>query len=133
MTDQQLMLLAKKARERAYAPYSGFMVGAALLAKSGKVYEGANIENASYSATVCAERNAFAAAVLAGEKEFSAIAVAGGKREDLEPSVAPCGICRQVMAEFCKGDFKIILGSGTFTLAELLPFAFGAVQMEEQK
>ena len=133
MTDQELMQLAKSARSRAYAPYSGFSVGAALLAKSGKVYQGANVENASFSATVCAERNAFGAAISAGEKEFCAIAVAGGKGEHLEPSVTPCGICRQVMVEFCKGDFKIILENGTVTLSDLLPLAFGAAQMEDQK
>jgi len=135
MTDRELLNLALQARSNAYAPYSGFRVGAALLSADGQVFCGCNIENASYPATVCAERAAFSAAVSAGVREFSAIAVAGGKGNEADPCVAPCGICRQVMAEFCKAEaFKIILGNErsvkAFSLAELLPLGFGAKNLE---
>lgn len=136
MTDRELLNLALRARENAYAPYSGFRVGAALLAADGRVFCGSNIENASYPATICAERAAFSAAVSAGAREFAAIAIAGGKDDAADPCVAPCGICRQVMAEFCKADaFKIILGNETeqngYSLAELLPLGFGAKNLED--
>ena len=127
MDYKELLSLAVKARESAYAPYSQFRVGAALLAKSGKVYMGSNIENAAYSPSICAERVAFAKAVSEGEREFEAIAIVGGKQE-LAPLCAPCGVCRQVMAEFCGKDFKIVLGDlksyKTFDLEEILPLAF---------
>ena len=109
MTDLELMQLAVEAREMAYAPYSGFRVGAALLAKSGKVYKGCNVENAAYSPTNCAERTAFSYAVSQGVLHFKAIAIAGAKEDEAANLCAPCGICRQVMAEFCQKDFKIIL------------------------
>ena len=130
MTDKELVILAKKAAEGAYAPYSGFTVGAALLAKDGKMYSGCNIENAAYSPTNCAERTAFFKAVSEGEREFSAIAVVGGKNLDFKEFCPPCGVCRQVMSEFCDGDFKIILGRNdeelkVYTLKELLPLSFG--------
>ena len=124
-----LLTMAEEARTRSYAPYSGITVGAALLTASGKVYRGANIENASYTPTVCAERVAFFKAVSEGESEFVAIAVAGGQaggpsKEDFPP----CGVCRQVMAEFCGGDFYVIWGNGekitAKTLAEILPCGF---------
>lgn len=125
--EKELLSLATRARLNSYAPYSHFKVGAALLAKSGKVYLGCNIENAAYSPAICAERTAFAKAVSEGEREFCAIAIVGGK-DDLQGECAPCGVCRQVMAEFCGGDFKIILGSPTsfktHTLSELLPLSF---------
>ena len=130
MTDKELVILAKKAAEGAYAPYSGFTVGAALLAKDGKMYSGCNIENAAYSPTNCAERTAFFKAVSEGEREFSAIAVVGGKNLDFKEFCPPCGVCRQVMSEFCDGDFRIILGRNdeelkVYTLKELLPLSFG--------
>ncbi len=136
MTERALLDLAIQARENAYAPYSGFRVGAALLCTDGRVFCGVNIENASYPATICAERAAFSAAVSAGVKEFSAIAVAGGKGETADPCVAPCGVCRQVMAEFCPADtFRIILGNdqqlNSYSLAELLPLGFGAKNLED--
>lgn len=134
MLNQELLKMALGAREQAMAPYSGYKVGAALLSKSGKVYLGFNIENASYSATICAERAAFCAALLAGEREFEAIAVAGGK-EKAERYVPPCGVCRQVMAEFCKETFKIIWGNEEenecHSLGELLPFGFDKKNLEE--
>ncbi|MBR2013746.1 MAG: cytidine deaminase [Clostridia bacterium] len=128
MTERELLNAALIAREAAYAPYSGYRVGAALLAEDGTVYTGCNMENASYSATICAERAAFAAAISAGVRKFKAIAVAGGKGRKADEAASPCGICRQVMAEFCKEDFAIILGNeatlSRYTLGELLPLSF---------
>ena len=128
MKAKDLMRLAVAARERAYAPYSGFMVGAALLGKSGKVYFGCNVENAGYSATNCAERTAFFKAISDGEHEFEAIAIVGGKKGEALTFCTPCGVCRQVMAEFCDGDFPVVLGTPDkyeiHKLSELLPMAF---------
>lgn len=124
MTDHELFALAVRARERAYAPYSGYAVGAALLTKDGKVYEGVNIENASFGATNCAERTAMFSAVAKGEREFAAIAVAGGRKGEKPSDCTPCGICRQVLSEFCPPDFKVILLDGAHRLDELLPMAF---------
>ena len=129
MTDKELMELAIKARENSYCKYSGFAVGAALLAKSGNVYLGCNVENVSFSPTCCAERAAFFSAIAAGEREFSAIAVCGGKQGEKRRSCMPCGVCRQVMSEFCEKDFPLLLeGENSdiiqITLGELLPFAF---------
>lgn len=121
--DKELLEAALVARERAYAPYSKFLVGAAVRAESGKIYTGCNIENASYGLTVCAERNALFSAVGAGERKFTALCVVG----DTEGPISPCGACRQVMAEFkvpciilanLKGDVK------EYTLEELLPYGF---------
>lgn len=124
-----LLALAEEARGASYSPYSGITVGAALLTADGKVYRGANIENASYTPTVCAERVAFFKAITEGERDFVAIAVAGG--EAGKPSKAdfpPCGVCRQVMSEFCKKDFLVIFGNSETinekTLAEIMPFSF---------
>jgi len=119
---------AISARELSYSPYSGFKVGAALLAASGKIYTGCNIENASYSPTICAERTAFAKAVSEGERAFTAIAVAGWGQE--RGFAYPCGVCRQVMIEFCEPSaFTIIVSDGAeyreYTLKELLPYSFG--------
>ena len=130
MTDKELLLLAIKARESSYSPYSGFAVGAALLTRDGKVYTGANIENAAYTPTICAERVAFFKAVNSGECDFVKIAVVGGKRgEDISSLCAPCGVCRQVMAEFCRDDFVIVAGTPddikTYTLKQILPDYFG--------
>lgn len=130
MTPLELVNLAIAARERAYAPYSHFSVGAALLTKDGMVYQGCNIENSSYGATNCAERTAFFKAVYDGVREFEAIAIVGGAAgEPIHDLCAPCGICRQVMREFCDSDFKIYLskGDGTYfaaTLEEMLAFSF---------
>ena len=112
MTDEELYELACSARDRAYAPYSGFSVGAALLAKSGKVYLGCNIENRAFSPSNCAERTAFFKAVSEGERSFVKLAVAGGKAGESPVFCPPCGVCRQVIAEFCAGDFPIVLGEG---------------------
>lgn len=132
MTNQELLSEAKKAREMAYAPYSHFKVGAALLTKTGKLYHGCNIENAAYTPTNCAERTAFFKAVSEGEKEFTKIAIAGGAEgTDADELCAPCGVCRQVMAEFCDPEkFQIILANGRDkyiqrSLKDLLPFGFG--------
>lgn len=132
MTDEALILEAKKARERAYAPYSNFQVGAALLTKSGKIYHGCNIENAAYTPANCAERTAFFRAVYDGEREFEKIAVVGGvKGTAADELCAPCGVCRQVMMEFCDPDtFQIILADGKgryvrYSLKEMLPYGFG--------
>ena len=129
MTDKELMRLATEARKASYSPYSGFKVGAALLSKDGRVYTGCNVENAAYTPTNCAERTAFFKAVSEGSREFSAIAIVGGSQEKPADFCAPCGICRQVMAEFCEEDFRILLGSEdnfkAYTLSELLPYSFG--------
>lgn len=129
-TYRSLALAAIDAMKRSYSPYSHFTVGAALLTKDGKVYTGANIENASYTPTVCAERNAIFTAVHQGEREFEAIAIVGGHNGDVKGVTAPCGVCRQVMSEFCSHDFKVILVTtpdGDYveeTLANLLPYTF---------
>ena len=128
MTPEQLMDLAKGAMQHAYAPYSGFWVGAALLCADGTVYQGCNIENAAYGPTNCAERTAFFKAVYDGRRDFAAIAVCGGKNGVISASSPPCGVCRQVMAEFCTETFVIYLTDGKIitqhTLAELLPCSF---------
>lgn len=123
MNEKELFNIAEKARLSAHAPYSGFLVGAALLTADGRVFTGCNIENASYSLSCCAERTAIFKAVSEGIKDFTAIAIAGGK-ENADNVCYPCGACRQVMAEFCSGDFKIILADKTLTLSELMPYAF---------
>lgn len=115
---EKLLAAAKKARENAYAPYSGYRVGAALLTKEGRVFTGANVENASYSVTLCAERNALFAAVAAGERSFALLALFGGK------GIVPCGACLQALAEFCPPDFPVVTPSGRWLLGELLPHAF---------
>ena len=121
---EKLLELAKTAREQAYAPYSGFKVGAALLCEDGTIYTGCNVENAAYSPTLCAERLAFGKAISEGEKDFVAIAVVGGKRDGETVRCTPCGVCRQVMAEFCKPDFLIYTEGETYTLEDLLPEGF---------
>ena len=113
MTPDQLIELAKDAMARAYAPYSGFKVGAALLCADGTVFQGCNIENASFSPTICAERTAIFKAVSEGQRAFTAIAVCGGKDGVITGYFPPCGVCRQVMREFCGDDFTIYLaGAG---------------------
>lgn len=136
MTDKELLLKAVEAREFAYTPYSNHKVGAALLGKSGKIYLGCNVENAAYTPTNCAERTAVFKAVSEGEREFSAIAVVGGLGDTLSELCAPCGVCRQVLNEFCDGSLKVILGTPekitVTTLAELLPYSFGKIDLEKQ-
>lgn len=128
---------AKEAMKKAYAPYSGYKVGAALLSASGRLYTGCNIENASFTPTVCAERTAIFKAVSEGEREFVAIAVVGGKDGVIEGIFPPCGVCRQVMTEFCSlDDFKIYLGTASdeyqcYTLRELLPVSFGKSDVDK--
>ena len=130
MEPKELIAQAVEAMGRAYAPYSGYKVGAALLCADGTVYQGCNIENASYSPTNCAERTAFFKAVYDGHRDFNAIAVCGGKDGVITGAFPPCGVCRQVMREFCGEDFKIYLinetGYETATLAQLLPYSFSA-------
>lgn len=134
MTDKEkrtLIEAALGARRYSYAPYSDFRVGAALLAADGRVFTGCNVENASYGVTNCAERTAVFKAVSEGARDFAAIAIAGGPGEGLPAEfAAPCGVCRQVLLEFCEAEsFLILLGKGDltweeYTLAELMPLGF---------
>ena len=123
---------AVKMLERAYIPYSNFAVGAALMTKEGKIFTGCNIENSAYTPSNCAERTAFFKAVSEGERDFKAIAIVGGPNRIIKDYCAPCGVCRQVMKEFCESsEFKIILARSVddykiFSLEELLPLGFGA-------
>ena len=127
----EMISLAIGQLEYSYAPYSCFRVGAALLSKSGKIYTGCNIENAAYTPSNCAERTAFFKAVSEGVKEFQAICVVGGKDGVLTEYAPPCGVCRQVMMEFCNPEkFQVILAVSPekyqiFTLREILPLGFG--------
>ena len=138
MTDNErnaLFSQASDARANSYSPYSGYSVGAALLCSDGTVYTGCNIENAAYTPTVCAERTAFFKAVSSGERDFCSIAVAGGK--DGVEFCTPCGVCRQVMAEFCNTEtFEIICntenGLRSFKLKELLPGSFGPANLKQE-
>lgn len=116
-----LFAQAAEIRKNAYAPYSGFTVGAALLTKSGKVYLGVNTECAAYPVGCCAERNAIGAAMTAGEREFSAVAICG--RHENEPCF-PCGMCRQMLAELKNPDLQVILSDGVYPLSALLPHTF---------
>lgn len=131
MDDKLLVEQAIGALKYAYTPYSHFKVGAALLSKSGKIYTGCNIESASYTPSNCAERTAFFKAVSEGEREFEAIAIVGGKNGVLNGYCPPCGVCRQVMMEFCNPEkFIVILAASVddykeFKLQELLPLGFG--------
>ena len=129
MNNSELIRLALKARSNAYAPYSGFFVGAALLCADGEVFTGANVENSSFSLTNCAERSALFAAVSAGKRDFKAIAVVGGKEGEITDFCPPCGACRQALAEFSKdGSLQIILYDGksekSLPLSALLPEGF---------
>ena len=130
MLPEELCQLAIEAMSHAYVPYSGYKVGAALLCADGTVYQGCNIENAAYSPTNCAERTAIFKAVYDGHRDFTAIAVCGGKDGVITGAFPPCGVCRQVMREFCKDDFLIYMvnekGYETVTLRELLPYGFSA-------
>lgn len=132
---QKMIDLAIEQLQYSYTPYSHFKVGAALLTKDGKLYTGCNIENAAYTPTNCAERTAFFKAVSEGEREFRAICIVGGKDGVLTEYAAPCGVCRQVMMEFCNPEtFHIILATGKeqyeiFMLKELLPLGFGPANL----
>ena len=133
---EKLIDTAIRQLDFSYSPYSGFKVGAALLTKDGEIYTGCNIENASYTPTNCAERTAFFKAVSEGVKDFKAICIVGGKEGVLTEYAAPCGVCRQVMMEFCDPEtFQIILGESSkekydvFTLKELLPFRSGPANL----
>ena len=131
-TEKELVKAAYEAQKYSYSPYSGFEVGAALLGKNGKIYLGCNIENAAYSPSNCAERTAFFKAISEGCQEFEAIAIVGNKKGEKGDFGPPCGVCRQVMAEFCDPEsFRIILGrSGeeyySCFLKDLLPLGFGS-------
>ena len=134
---EQLIETAIDMTKMSYSPYSDFRVGAALLAKNGQIFKGCNIENAGYTPSNCAERTAFFKAVSEGVKEFDAIAVVGGKEGVLTEFTAPCGVCRQVMMEFCEADkFYVILARSEddywiYTLEELLPLGFGAANLKK--
>ena len=122
---QKLVASARSALAHAYAPYSGFTVGAAVVDEQGRIFQGANVENASYGLTMCAERVAIFSAVAAGARRITAVAIAAGKLD----AVSPCGACRQVMSEFCEPDTPVLLGADTskkisMTVSELLPYAF---------
>ena len=126
--EKQLVEKAIEVLKNSYSPYSNFKVGAALLCKNGDVYTGVNVENASFSATSCAERSAFYSAISNGNKTFEKIAIIGGKNGEITDFCLPCGVCRQVMSEFCEKDFEIILYNGKeikkYTLDDLLPNSF---------
>ena len=129
MTDKELILKAQEAMNNSYSPYSNYKVGAALLTKENKVYKGCNIENAAFGPTVCAERTAFLKALSEGEREFSKIAVVGGKNGEISGAFPPCGVCRQVMREFCDDNFKILIVKENneydkVLLKDLLPYSF---------
>ena len=130
-TIENLVARALEMVPRAYAPYSRFQVGAAVLAESGKIYGGANVENASYPAGICAERCAIAQAAAAGERRLAAIAICGGRDGVISDFCPPCGICRQTMREFCDPEeFRVVVARSSadckvYALAQLLPESFG--------
>ena len=135
-TCENLMSEAIEAQKFSYSPYSSFQVGAALLTKEGKIYRGCNVENVAFGPSNCAERTAFFKAVSEGDKEFSAIAIIGnpkGKKRNKGDYCSPCGVCRQVMAEFCDPTFEVILGNDVddykvYTLEEILPLTFREIK-----
>lgn len=133
----ELISKALEARNNSYSPYSKFMVGAALLGVDGEIFTGCNIENGAYSPSCCAERTAFFKAVSQGNKKFKAIAIVGGYKDSPLDFCPPCGVCRQVMKEFCDDDFEIILAKDettfkVYTLAHLLPQAFNIGDAENE-
>ena len=137
MTDRELVALAEDAMTHAYAPYSRFHVGAALLCADGTVYTGCNIENAAFGPSVCAERVAFFSAVRDGERDFVKIAVVGGPAGTIRSFTAPCGVCRQVMREFCRDDFTVLAFDGervrSTSLIDLLPESFSPADLEAEQ
>lgn len=139
ISEEQIKMLSHAAlqvRANAYAPYSHYQVGAALLCDGGEVYTGCNVENASYGATNCAERTAFFKAVSEGERKFTAIAIAGGMEgQNPQDYAYPCGVCRQVMQEFCGEDFLVLVIKSEaeyqmYHLKELLPYGFGGESIQ---
>ncbi len=135
---RKLIETAAAQRQYSYAPYSEYRVGAALLAKDGRIFTGCNIENAAYGPTMCAERTAIFKAVSENVREFEAICVVGGKGDPPLDHSVPCGVCRQVMAEFCEPSFTIIVARDTehyemYTLEELLPKNFGPDNLKKEK
>lgn len=137
---EELIEKAFLAREKSYSPYSHFMVGVALLTKSGNIYTGCNVENAAYTPTNCAERTAVFKAISEGEKEFAAIAIIGGKKDATELDYcAPCGVCRQVLMEFCdENSFQVILAKSSdeycvYSLKELFPMGFGPKNLQMER
>ena len=129
MTDKELVLKAIDAMKNSYSPYSDFKVGAALLTENGKIFNGCNIENVAFGPSICAERVAFFKAISEGEKNFSKIAVVGGKSGVISSPTPPCGVCRQVMREFCSDDFEILIvreneNYDKVLLKDLLPQSF---------
>ena len=135
MNPENLIAVAIAAMDNAYTPYSGFKVGAALLCTDGTVYSGCNIENAAYGPSNCAERTAVFIAVSEGKREFAAIAICGGKNGIIGDFCPPCGVCRQVLREFCNEDLIVYLAGPegsykTLTLGDLLPFSFGGEQLK---
>ena len=129
MNHADLMARAQAARSHSYCPYSHYAVGAALLCADGTVYEGCNVENSSYTPTICAERVAFFKAIYDGKRDFTAIAICGGEAGKETKTCTPCGVCRQVMSEFCGPDFEVIMSTGSDTFMvksfkELLPYSF---------
>ena len=136
MTPEALLQTAEAARQNSYCPYSRFAVGAAILCDDGRVFDGCNIENAAFSPTICAERVAVAKAVSAGVRKITAVAVVGGNVGKQVVTCTPCGVCRQVLAEFCAPDTPVYMydkdgGVCVRTLNELLPFGFSAADLEE--
>ena len=133
MTNEDLIALAREMTRHSYAPYSRFCVGAALLCRDGRVYTGCNIENAAFGPTVCAERVAIFSAVRDGERDFERIAIVGGEEGRITSFTPPCGVCRQVMREFCRDDFIVVLSDGDrireITLAALLPDSFSPADL----
>lgn len=136
MDNRQLLDTAIAAMKSAYAPYSHFHVGAALLTESGEIYTGCNIENAAYSCTICAERTAFFSAVRDGHRKFAKIAVVGGMNGEISSFTYPCGVCRQVMREFCADDFILVFTDGKevreLTLDQILPYSFSPADLAKQ-
>ena len=133
MNYNNLITQAKNAKELSYSPYSNFRVGAALLAKDGNIYKGANIENASYGLTMCAERTAAYAGMLDKQKEFSAIAIVS----DSNDYIPPCGACRQVLLELCGNNLEVIITNGKdeskiYKIRDLIPFSFGDEQLNNK-
>lgn len=129
MEKKKLFISAMQALQSSYAPYSNYNVGAALLTEKGNIYKGCNIENASYSSTCCAERTALFSAISNGERDFDAICIVGGKNGKITDYAMPCGVCRQVLSEFCNENFKVYVGINEdnikeFKLGELLPHSF---------
>ena len=136
MTPQELIVLDAEARRQSYCPYSGFAVGAAILAEDGRVFTGCNIENAAFSPTLCAERVAVGKAVSEGVRRITTVAVVGGKQGAPYTLCPPCGVCRQVLREFCADETPVYLGRAdggfdTYTLAQLLPVSFSPAALEE--